>query len=417
MKGKIRPISRQRNCPACNEAFDYTSDMGYFCTNCLDEFGGYIKPDRFFIDLWHEGKRIFICSDKTGQPLDTYERAVRLQSHIDVEIENHAFDPSKYTKAEQKEFYATTVLDRFLSSKIKDIAPSYQRGYNQYVNIAKDFFKTADVRDLRKKDIVGYKEFLENKGTLSAKTIKNMLDLFKTFLRYCKSELEMIDVIPSFPKIDVPEYRFKWVSINEQVRLLGFVPEPDKPILAFLMLHGCRPSEARALKCKDVSFAAETITISSTFSNRVLRTKRKGRYSKSVVIPIHPELLDYMYERVRNNLPEAFLFVDGRGEHYSENKLRRIWSHVKKKAGIADLRLYDATRHSFASNLVNSGISLFKVSKLLGHSSVKMTEKYAHADIEGLKADIRKLTLNREQTVNSELKGSIIPIKNKGLQA
>jgi integrase len=71
------------------------------------------------------------------------------------------------------------------------------------------------------------------------------------------------------------------------------------------------------------------------------------------------------------------------------------------------MRLYDATRHSFASNLVNSDSTLFKVSKLMGHSTMKMTEKYAHPDIESLKVDVQKLTLNREQTVNR----GVLPFK------
>jgi integrase len=64
-----------------------------------------------------------------------------------------------------------------------------------------------------------------------------------------------------------------------------------------------------------------------------------------------------------------------------------------------DLRLYDASRHSYASNLVNSGVSLFKVSKLLGHTSMKTTEKYAHADLEHLRIEIDKVSLKEGPTV------------------
>ena len=76
--------------------------------------------------------------------------------------------------------------------------------------------------------------------------------------------------------------------------MFQFVADCDKPIIGFLMLHGCRPSEARALKCKDVDLAAGTITISGTFSGRVYREKRKGRGARSVTIPIHPELEEYI---------------------------------------------------------------------------------------------------------------------------
>jgi len=58
-----------------------------------------------------------------------------------------------------------------------------------------------------------------------------------------------------------------------------------------------------------------------------------------------------------------------------------------------------ASRHSVASQLVNSGVSLFQVSKILGHSSTKMTEKYSHADLESLKVQLSKLSLRMVTTV------------------
>lgn len=133
---------------------------------------------------------------------------------------------------------------------------------------------------------------------------------------------------------------------------------------------------------------------------RYNREKRKGRGSRPVTIPIHPELSDYIEARVTGNLPEAFLFVNGKGRYYSETKLKRVWDDVRTKAGIdKSLRLYDATRHSYASQLANSGTSIFKISRLLGHSSTKMTEKYTHENIENMRTDIRKLSLRKIETV------------------
>ncbi len=130
-------------------------------------------------------------------------------------------------------------------------------------------------------------------------------------------------------------------------------------------------------------------------SGNVYREKRKGRNAKAVMIPIHPEMLDFMRERVTNNLPEAFVFRNpNTGRPYTENAIRRVWDNIRKKAGISkSLRLYDATRHSFASQLVNTGSTLFKVSRLLGHTSSKTTERYDHTNIESLRTDLEKLSL------------------------
>ena len=55
--------------------------------------------------------------------------------------------------------------------------------------------------------------------------------------------------------------------------------------------------------------------------------------------------------------------------------------------------MYDAARHSFASQLINSGVSIYSVSRLLGHSSVKSSEKYLHSDLDKLQIDVSNVSL------------------------
>lgn len=410
MKGTIRPTSRQRKCPKCKEPFKHFRKFGYICPGCKT------TPSRFYVDLHHNGDRPQICSDKMGQPLDSYQRALNLLSKINYEIEHHCFDSSKYVKSRQQQFYVSTLLDEFQKEKLGDeekgeinldIAPSYRKDYKLMIKRAKEHFSTTDVRDIKKKaEIKKYVKHLRKNFGLGDKTVKNHVDLFHHFLVWCYEEVQVIDAVPPFPDIDFETRQFKWVNQNDQRDLFQLVPEEDKYMIAGLMLHGYRPGEGRALKCKDADLSNQTFTIVATFSGRVYRMKRKGKKSKPAIIPIHPEMLDYITERVKNNHPEAWLFPSKKGTHYSANRLKRIWDIVRKGAGIGkkDLRLYDATRHSFASQLINSNTSLSKVSRLLGHSSTKMTEKYTKHDVESLRADVQKLSLmNREQTVNSNI--------------
>jgi len=88
-------------------------------------------------------------------------------------------------------------------------------------------------------------------------------------------------------------------------------------------------------------------------------------------------MFEYIKNRVEGNLPGTYLFVNvNTSKYYSENQLTKIWDAVRDKVGLAkSIRLYDATRHSFASQfLVSKGVPLLNVSWLLGHSSTKMTE-------------------------------------------
>ena len=60
-----------------------------------------------------------------------------------------------------------------------------------------------------------------------------------------------------------------------------------------------------------------------------------------------------------------------------QDSIHRGWDTIRKRAGIADVRLHDLW-HSFASFLVHSGRSLYEVQKLLGHSNAMTTQRYAH---------------------------------------
>ncbi|MCG5531801.1 site-specific integrase, partial [Halorhodospira halochloris] len=53
------------------------------------------------------------------------------------------------------------------------------------------------------------------------------------------------------------------------------------------------------------------------------------------------------------------------------------WNRARRDADLPDVRLHDL-RHSFASFLVNSGHSLYEVQKLLGHTQISTTQRYAH---------------------------------------
>ena len=391
MKGTIRA---KEKCPVCQGKFVEIKKLGFICQEHKT------TPKRFFVDFFHGSQRFRLFSDRQGQVLDSYQRAVTLLGRVNSEIKDRTFDPTNYLKSELEKYYISTLLEEFLKSKltgIKPIAPSYVKHYRRYVGIAKEYFDTKDVRDVEELDIVNYYLYVSKEYKFGNKTLKNCLDIFKTFLRYAKATRKMIKTIPCFPCIEIPEPVTTWLTPETQKVVFGHVPDEDKPIIAFIMLSGCRPGEARALKCRDVDLEHGTITICATFSGSVYRQKRKGQGAKNSIIPIHAEVYEFIKKRVESSLPEAFVFVSNTGRHYSAAKFYRMWGTVRDKSGLdKSIRLYDAARHSFASQLINSNVSIYSVSRLMGHSSIKTTEKYLHSDMGKLKVDVSNLSLDRK---------------------
>lgn len=65
----------------------------------------------------------------------------------------------------------------------------------------------------------------------------------------------------------------------------------------------------------------------------------------------------------------------------------RSWNTARKEAGMPQLRMHDL-RHSMASNMVNSGRSIYEVAKVLGHAQIKTTARYSHLSQETLLAAV-----------------------------
>ncbi len=59
------------------------------------------------------------------------------------------------------------------------------------------------------------------------------------------------------------------------------------------------------------------------------------------------------------------------------DNIKRSWGQLRDRAGISDFRFHDL-RHTFASKLVMAGVDLYVIKELMGHSTIQMTERYAH---------------------------------------
>jgi len=408
---KIYPLdARFKSCPNCGGEIERFRGMAQVygdaplphCIKCNWE-----SPIKLCLIFYHRGKQIKIYSDETGKPLDSRRRARALAIKIRSEIKTHSFDREKYLRDGEKKYQTANLLERFLKFKLEsgEIAPSYVDNYNRMVAVAKEYFseKRNDVREIKKADLQEYLIYLRTKFKYSEKTLKNYLMNFKTFMNWCREDAEAIEVVPKFPKFDIRESETKWLSEEDQTKILEKIPEKDKPIFALMFLSGARPAEVRALRLRNVNMKTQIIRIDSTFSKGIYRQRRKGKYAKPLLIPIPSVLEKYIQGRFQilenpfaedeeKNL-EQWLFVNpGTGRNYSATGLRRIWDKAKEGAGIEGVNLYEATRHSFGSQESNKGESVYMISKMMGHSSVKMTERYTHPDIEKMRVILEKRT-------------------------
>ena len=175
----------------------------------------------------------------------------------------------------------------------------------------------------------------------------------------------------SNPGADIKQFavegRERYLSVEEAERLRVAVETSLntqlKYIVALLLLLGCRKSELLEAKWEHFDLERRSWRIPLSKSGKA-RFVPLSEAAVSVLEQI-PRCQDcpYVVPNPATKKPYSSVFVP--------------WDKARKKAGLPDVRLHDL-RHTFASNLVNAGQSLYVVSKALGHATTQMTERYAH---------------------------------------
>jgi len=172
-----------------------------------------------------------------------------------------------------------------------------------------------------------------------------------------------------YRRIESPRERF--LTKGEIDRLAAVLDaDPDQRaagIIRICMLTGARVGEVRQARFEQFNLEL------GIWSKPAATTKQRKVHR----VPISEDVAAIV--RQRNLLvPKGnpWLFPgDVPGQPVKE--IRRFWLRVQKEAGIEDARIHDL-RHTFASLLVNGGASLEMIGKLLGHTQMQTTQRYAH---------------------------------------
>lgn len=137
------------------------------------------------------------------------------------------------------------------------------------------------------------------------------------------------------------------------------------PMVVVALNTGLRRGELFQLRWINVNLSSKQITVTSTTSK-----SKKARY-----VPLNIEALNTLkswHEQTRNS---EYVFPNKDGEPLTD--VKHSWASLLERAAIKSFRFHDM-RHDFASQLVKKGVSLYVVKDLLGHSTIQVTERYAH---------------------------------------
>lgn len=238
-----------------------------------------------------------------------------------------------------------------------------KRAYGRAMNLAKlvGDRQLGEITEYVVADIVLE---LERRNVTSS-TVNRFFAALKTLLRHHKQPWDFIKLRKE------RKGRIRTISREEEQVILSLLRETNHSkrrwyypeiadLVEVLVDTGLRLSEALDLNYEDVNYEANLLTI----------WINKGDRPRSIP----------MTTRVKRILTQRQVLNDIQPFPYKSYQAENAWRWVRKQMKLDQDHEYiiHALRHTCASRLVNAGIDLYVVKEWLGHSTIQVTEKYAH---------------------------------------
>ena len=250
-------------------------------------------------------------------------------------------------------------------------------------------------------DFTYYLMFEKN---LSAKTVRDILTVFRGILKYIRrvSTEEVPSVEISYPKIEKKNIRV--LSKTEELQLVSYLMK-DMDFCKFGVLltlfTGMRIGELCALQWEKISFVDNTLWINTTLQ-RLHNTEENQKMQTKILIDTPKTstslrvipLTDYMVKLCRKMDPEnpsAYLLT-GTEKYMEPRTLQYRLKKYTRECGLDGVHFH-TLRHTFATRAVEAGFEIKCLSEILGHATTTITlNRYVHASMDLKRDNMEKLS-------------------------
>lgn len=242
----------------------------------------------------------------------------------------------------------------------------------------------------------GEPEFLKDPQTEDAKrarkcTANRIVAILKRALNLALENRRVV-AVPVWREVKpfkgVTASRTRFLSREEQVRLVNACPPDFRRLVQGALLTGSRYGELTRLQVQDFNAKNGSIVI----------LESKNGKPRHVVLT--EEGKDFFVEATAGRQAEELIFQRDSAKRRKHTAIGNAWSHSEQtpymaaacRAAKLDAVTFHELRHTYASMLVNKGVPLAYVAAQLGHSSTRMVEKhYGHLAPTALVESIRRL--------------------------
>ena len=224
--------------------------------------------------------------------------------------------------------------------------------------------------EITRKDIIDFHHGLHAKGYKPGTCNRSLILLRYAFNLAIKWEIPGVKTNPTkdVPLLNDQEgKKERYLSKEETERLYGVLKDSDNALLQYiipmLILTGARKREVLDARWEDLDLDRRQWRIPITKAGRPRYVPLSNGVIHLLANVPHKDGNPWVFPNPKSSKPYISIFG--------------AWNTARKAAGLADVRIHDL-RHSFASFLVNAGRSLYEVQRILGHTQIKTTQRYAH---------------------------------------
>jgi integrase len=360
------------------------------------------KNGEWIIDFTCKGHRITRIFGKAKAAAEAEE------DRIKTEIRAGRFIPLKQKGAKQNDGSFKAQADEFLELYSKQHKRSWARDEISLKHLS-DFFEGASLAEIDGLKIEKY--ILHRTAAGSSKsTINRELACLKTMfgkaVEWGKVEKSPAAKVKKFRE---PNARERILSPEEARRLIESADPGIRPVLIIALNTGMRRGEILSLKWADLDFTKSFILISDSKSGRSRKI-----FMNALLYDTLKALPKGSSEYVFFNAETEAHVKDVKTAFKTACRRAKKDPNDEKDPGIVGLRFHDL-RHTAATRMIEAGVDLVTVSKILGHASIQMTMRYAHPTPETMRRAVEKLgdflKRGRDKVETVILKPLAIPLK------
>lgn len=271
-----------------------------------------------------------------------------------------------------------------LHSKIRKSPGAYahdQRLVKEYIN----FFPNLNLDQMTPDRVEKFIRYKLETGVKAPTVNRSLQCLRAIYYYYIKKQYLLINPVAIIGLLPEPEAPYDYLSIEETHTFLAYAEEKYKNkdrwvyCLYLLALNcGLRWGEVAGLQWDKIDFQTKSIIVTRTYCKHTGQIRETTKSRKVRYVGINSSLLPELklLHATRSRATNLVFFRNGKPLNLSNFKRDNFHKDLKE-AGLRRIRFHDF-RHSFASHFAMKGGNLYDLQKLLGHSEIRITERYAH---------------------------------------